>query len=84
MLFLIPFTMASANCDLTRFRWECDIPIHPKPARHDTSLVYCGHAYGYVTKADYQRLIRYQRADINMIATVHGEYVDSPCIPDRR
>ena len=84
MLFILPISMATANCDLTHFRWECDIPLHVRPAHHVSSLVYCGNAYGYVTQADYQRLVRYQRADINMILTVNGEYVDSPCIPDRR
>jgi hypothetical protein len=83
VLLALPLT-ALANCDLTRFHWECDMAFHPKPTRYAQSLVYCGNTYGYVTREQFDILTNYNRADVNMILTVNGEYVDSPCIPARR
>ena len=82
-LFSLPF-VSVAQCDLTRFHGNCEIPWKLKPTRHTPALVYCGNLYGYVTKAQYDEMVRYQRADVNLILTVNGEYIDSPCIPYRR
>ncbi|STX27823.1 Uncharacterised protein [Legionella beliardensis] len=84
LLCFIPLQLAFANCDLTRFRWECDIPISAKPTRWATSLVYCGSSYGYVTPANFDILSRYHRRSINMVLKINDEFVDAPCIPVRR
>ncbi|MCX7116892.1 MAG: hypothetical protein NTW94_03120 [Legionellales bacterium] len=85
MIFTLFSThLAWADCDLTHFRWDCDIPLKIRPSHHATALVYCGNDFGYVTKRQYDIMANYQRADVNMILTVNGEYVTSPCVPGRR
>lgn len=83
ILFALP-AVTVAECDLTRFSDGCNIPFKVKPAHHNPALVYCDNLYGYVSKSQYDALIRYQRANVNLILTINGEYIDSPCIPHRR
>lgn len=83
-LFIISFVMTLeglyANCDPTRFADHCEMPFitqhNPQLAR-----VYCGDRLGHITRQQYEILRRYQRANVNMILTLNGEYIDSPCIP---
>lgn len=81
ILFIQPLNMAFADCDLTRFRWECDIPIKPTHTKTNHSLVYCGHPFGYINADQFELLSHYQQANINMVLKVNGEYIESPCVP---
>ncbi|WP_407045544.1 hypothetical protein [Legionella jordanis] len=84
ILFFTLLGKSFANCDLTRFRWECDLPAHANPHPSSYSLVYCGNTRVYINQAEYEILTRYQRANVNMVLKVNGEYVDSPCVPAER
>ena len=76
--------MAVANCDLSQFRWDCEIPITTKVEHGTSSLVYCGDIRGYLTPTQYDQLTRYYRRSINMVLKVNDEYVTSPCMPMRK
>lgn len=87
VLFMLGYTTCGfsiANCDLSRFKWDCDLPMKVKPSRTDQSLVYCNDLRGYITPAQFQILNQYYHRDVNMVLRVNGEYIESPCIPIRR
>lgn len=81
---LLPFKIAFAACDLSEFKWECDLLERPVQTATARSLVYCGNAYGYLTTQQYDILRRYQRANVNMVLKINGEYITGPCVVSHR
>ena len=75
---------AFSSCDLTRYHWDCDIPLHIKPTKSAHSLVRCGSTYGYITEAQYDQLAHYHRENVNMSVSINDEFADGPCVPSGR
>lgn len=71
---------AFAICDLSHFRWPCDIPVRMKP-NTATQLVYCGNTPVYMSALQYAQLVRYQRANVQHVLKINEDYLESPCIP---
>lgn len=83
ILFTLPL-LAWSGCNITHFCWDWEIQLHTRPTHHAHSLVYCGNIPVYVSQLDYDQMARFQRDDVNMVMTIDGEYIDSPCLPARR
>ena len=80
----IPIQASFAFCDITEFRWECDLLATKKPSDGQLSLIYCNKTPLYVQPSQYEMIKRYQRADINMVLRVNDEFVTGPCVPAGR
>lgn len=82
MLLITPLVAFSLiNCDLTEFRWLCEIPVQAHATHHTPSVVDCDGTLVFITPSQYEVLMRYQRASVNMVLNVNGEYISSPCVP---
>lgn len=84
MTLMLSSAQVLANCQLSSYRGPCELPVKEKPVAYNRSLVYCGNTPMYVNQAEYDLLVRYQRVNTNMILTLNGEYITSPCIPAGR
>jgi hypothetical protein len=82
ILLSLVSNMPWANCDLTQFRWDCDIPLQIKPTYNTSSRVNCG-PYGYISRDDYNTLLHYQRANVYFSLSIDDEYMAGPCLPNR-
>lgn len=82
LLLAAPISISLAtNCDLTKFRWSCEMPVQPKPLRSALSAIDCDGTNVYVTKSEYEEISRYQRAGVFLSMKVNGEWISSPCVP---
>jgi hypothetical protein len=80
---LIWVTPVFADCDLLQFHWSCNLPVQEKPIGDQSYLVYCRNTPVYVSKAVYEEVIRYQRANVNMDLRTDDEFIEGPCVPGR-
>lgn len=79
-LLVIPNLFAS-NCDLTKFKWDCDLKPSIIAKKNKSSLFYCGNSYAYLTPKQLAILSAYQRAAINVVLKINNQYITSPCYP---
>jgi hypothetical protein len=70
---------AKEICDLSAFKWDCDLKAKVMPKKHYKNLVYCGDTLVAISNNSRNTLGEYNHANVNMVLTVNGEYVDSPC-----
>lgn len=80
-LLMVSTNLVAANCDLTEFSWDCEIPVGLKEQPGKSSIFFCGNSYGYLTHHQMDVLSRYRRASVNMVMKINGQYVDSQCVP---
>lgn len=80
VLWIMLIGNSFASCDLTEFRWECELRPQRMPSHAVKSLVYCANANLYLSQAQYDLLNRYQRANVNFMLNYKGNYIQGPCI----
>ena len=74
-----------ANCDLSRFRWECELPVKSKTEGSSNYYVDCGGTPVGVTQGQHTILKRYHNRSIVTVLEYNGEVVDALCRPaDKR
>ena len=70
------------NCDLSEFRWECELPVgKPHPSMYRTSAVSCGGIVMFVTPWQYEKIVHNRALDVDMVLKVNDEYFSGPCVP---
>lgn len=75
--------VAMAGCDLTKFRWGCNIYPKIKNNRSHDALIYCGSTRLYVSREQFNLIRHYQSAGVHMSIKVNDVYYDGPCVADR-
>ena len=75
---------ACSMCDLREFRDDCELTVSSVPRAKTSSLIRCGHVYGYISSADYDTLLHYQRVHMNLSLSINNAFVTAHCIPIER
>lgn len=83
LLLSVPLAALPVNCDLTTFRWQCEIPVRECPSCGKHSILDCNGSNVYVTREEYEQIMRYQRASVFFSLKVNGEWITGPCFPNQ-
>lgn len=71
--------LASGHCDISEFKWDCDLRAKTRPTSNYKSLVYCRDTLVAISEESRSTLNRFNHASINMVLKVNGEFIDAPC-----
>lgn len=77
LLLIIPLSLW-ANCDLSTYRWQCNITPKLSPARNLVT-VFCNGTPVFITRHQRNILNRYAQSNVIMNLKVNGEYFTGPC-----
>ncbi len=83
LIGIFTYSISFASCDLTKFRWGCDIYPKIKSKHRGDALIYCGSTRLYVSREQFNLIRHYQSAGVHMSIKVNDIYYDGPCVAAR-